>query len=311
MEKHFTLWATLTLFSVVSMSALVAIYDKNTTWTREQRWAGSVAFISFIMGAIACFLHLGMKDIFAGKPLELGWVLVVLALWSAVMPTILEARNNSHFSFALAPGGQVVEANLFFGSWGAFIMAFMLTTSHIKAFFKWDDRKYFFRWCGFALASLVVLWSTAHLWKNECDGSTDTEYCKRTMFGLVLSAISLCAGLILALLPVMMIVQQVMALLFFAAWCVSVGYVTYGVSGPGTPIGSLYFASWICLFMSFLVLAPEILARYEALMNQNETVTEGDNADGTATKMEEGQAVADAKAHDGDNEEEEVAPQSA
>jgi len=75
-EKHFLYWVGLTLFSVISLGSLtnLASMDVHQKKTGQQDWEISVASISLIMSGLACIFYLVMKERFAGKSVEVGWV---------------------------------------------------------------------------------------------------------------------------------------------------------------------------------------------------------------------------------------------
>jgi hypothetical protein len=75
-EKKFQYWAALTVCSLVSLVSLINDFEENShkDWSHEQRWVVSVSIISLVLSAVACFLHLGFKQKFAGTKVELGTV---------------------------------------------------------------------------------------------------------------------------------------------------------------------------------------------------------------------------------------------
>ena len=111
--------------------------------------------------------------------------LVIFCFWCAVFPALLDPNND----FASATD----RPNLFFSSWGAFIIAWVLVVKHYQHFMdKQDDM--IMHWLGFAAASLVAMMAAARLWQDDyiCQKPVHKaeHFCRRSFFTFVFGALS-------------------------------------------------------------------------------------------------------------------------
>jgi hypothetical protein len=223
---------------------------------------------------------------------------IVLALWCAVLPTMLDGEHGLSVD-----GGWILNANLFFSSWGAFIMAMMLGTSHFQKLFGRADDKNLWHWVGFMTAGFIAMASASRIWKDDCESMDDNETCKCTLFAVILGVISGISGLILVLVPIKM-VGQVWSFFLLAAWCFAAGYVTFE-QGPGTMMGTLYFSTWASVFFSLNVAATSV---HEFIGTGTDTTEEVDAAETPETDAAETPEVGktaevNAKGAEGEDEE--------
>jgi hypothetical protein len=311
--NHFEYWAFLTLFSAVALASLMEYlgykYDENDMnhkdWEREERWVVSVAAISLIMSAVGGCLHVSMKE-FVGSSNELGLAVVILALWCAGLPTLMDEEHQ----LAMADQDQyrlVGNVNLFFSSWGALIVCLMVLVRHFELYAKRSDDRHLYKWAGLAVAGLVVLSDTARYFKTEeCGSLDDNATCRRTLFGLVLGAVSFVFGGSSALVRLDGGLSKLSSGFFLIAWCFGIAYLTYG-DGPAVYVSPMYFAIWAAFCFSLSMAAP---AFFELLVGQKETTDVSASQEQAAA---EGDAVAAAsKTKTGEEvEEEEVAAETA
>ena len=119
------------------------------------------------------------------------------------------------------------------------------------------------RWFSLAAASLVVLFASVRIYKNDdvqCGGPTSefdqsdelagTEFCKRTKLGISLGVLTFVSSLAFsfgaALLPFAGLVELALTAVLLVMWVFGVGFITFGGDlSPGTHIGNLYFSTWI------------------------------------------------------------------
>lgn len=307
MEKHFQYWAALALFSLVNLSSLTNLFEMDQKyWSTTQRWVISAASISLIMSVATCFMQIAMKERFTGKSrMEIGWVVVVLAMWCASLPYLMDDERG----FAVAERSRFVQnANIFFSAWGALATSLMLATSHFEIYYNRFDDHYLYEWVGFSATSLVVWCDTARFFTRNCGNDAEfeavDEMCNRAAFGIALGAFSSVAGISIAWLQVKLMFAQMISLIFLLAWAFGVAYLTFD-EGPATAVGSLYFATWLSLIFILFVAAHAVLSMFHELLGftpEEETPAPAEEG-GTVTKDE----VVDTKVGGDDAEEEEVA----
>jgi cytochrome bd-type quinol oxidase subunit 2 len=130
------------------------------------------------------------------------------------------------------------------------------------------------RWCGMAVASLVVLGASVVTFQSascrtgtdeDQDGSNEMheEFCRRTTFAIALGLISM---LMSAAMTYLLLKQQPsgralslraemsIATLQLLLWCFGVSFVTFG-KGPGSTIGNLYLSTWITFILAVVIFA--------------------------------------------------------
>jgi hypothetical protein len=115
-------------------------------------------------------------------------------------------------------------------------------------------------WGGLLACQLVVMGASANIFDKDCANlDTSSVFCKRTKFGIALGAI----GTVLALTVVAMkmltsiapfVVEGALALILCIMNGFGVAFLT-SAQGPGSPIGNLYYFSWLSWFSSFMLLA--------------------------------------------------------
>jgi hypothetical protein len=166
----------------------------------------------------------------------------------------------------------IFNANIFFSSWAAFIVALFLGIRHCQqAVEKYDSM--ITHWTGLFTASFVVMMSASRIWKDEnCVDDSDDDFedlhfekfCNRSLFAVILGVLSGVFGVVICFLR-LKIVDQIGSMLSLVAWCCAAVYVTYSYDvgpyeniGPGKDPGTLYFATWACLIIS-LKMASKLL----------------------------------------------------
>ncbi len=212
--------------------------------------------------------------------------------------------NEKHL--LAAAWGTIWNANIFFSAWGSLVVALILVTRHFELYFEREDDKHLYHWVGFATAGLIIFSDTIRFWKTyDCKDMSEyleeNPICNRTIFGLVLGAVSCVVGLVMALFQIPLVFAQVTAAIMFVAWCCGISYLTFD-EGPAISAGVMYFASWASLLFALAVVAPALLEMVHNLLGRN---TEPSQAvtDTVPAKVE----ATDIKVGSYDVEEEEVA----
>lgn len=299
MKQNFEYWVFLALFSLVNLTSLNNSFVENTAkdWSTEQKWVMSVAAISLILSVMACAFHLTVHEKFCGKAPEGCMVLVVLAMWCAGLPTLMDWK---HHQLAVAAYVGFLNANIFFSAWAALIVAMILATRHFELMLKREDQKHLYHWVGFATAGIIMMSDTARFWRDDCKDVDDDKTCNRTMFGFILGAISFVVGMSMAGLKVPLRLAQYTSMVFVMAWCFGVAYLTFD-EGPGAGVGTIYFASWAALLFGLCIASPALLEMVHNMLDavSPQPVTEGE--------VETKEAVVEGKGAGEDVEEEEVA----
>ena len=115
-------------------------------------------------------------------------------------------------------------------------------------------------WGGFLACQLVVMGASANIFDQDCSNvDTSSSYCKRTKFGISLGAIGTFFALGVVAMKMLttiapFVVEGVLALFLCIMNAFGVAFLT-SAKGPGSPIGNLYYFSWLSWLCSFMLLA--------------------------------------------------------
>lgn len=154
--------------------------------------------------------------------------------------------------------GGIRNANMYFFSWGGFVMSFMALASFAKEMRGTTTPFSLSTIDILSMTSFVQMIAAVRLWQaNECD-SVDynvdfmDEMCNRTSFAISLGAVSaiICCAWILMMMFMseqrsVMYVEAGASLVMLALWCFGVGYITFGgEKAPAVALGNLYFFTW-------------------------------------------------------------------
>ena len=222
-------------------------------------------------------------------------------MWCAGLPTLMDWK---HHDFAVIYYVSTLNANIFFSGWASLIVAMILATKHFEIRFNREDDKHLYHWVGFATAGIIMMADSARYWRDDCKDVEDDKTCNRTMFGYILGALSFIVGMVMAGAKITLRRAQYVSMVFVVAWCFGVAYITYD-EGPGTGVGTIYFASWAALLFALCIASPALLEIVHNALEAAPTppATEGEADVAAATK----EAPAADKAAGEDVEEEEVA----
>lgn len=198
--------------------------------------------------------------------------------------------------------GALMNTNLFFSSWLAFIFAMMLSVNMFPSMMLGDDKikKFTNHWVGFGTASLIVTGNAVMFWRDWCESIDDSATCHRDLFAFVLGAVS---GLFALVFFVMSheFLEQVFSVVFFAAWCFGVAYLTFD-DGPAMHVGTFYFSVWFSFMFSFWMAVHSVMALWDGMMGGDsggDAPTTGGNS-----KAQEETAKHDAEEHDAEEHDE-------
>lgn len=178
----------------------------------------------------------------------------MFVFWCVGLPYINERENM----LSLSPNGVILNVNLFFSSWLAFIMTMMLAVDLFPAKFMGDRVSRFTNhWIGFGTASFIVLSNAVMYWRDNCESTDTSNMCHRDLFAFVLAAISgfFAIGFMAFNHELL---QHVMSIVLTAAWCFGIAYLTFD-DGPATYVGTFYFSVWFTFMFCFWMAVHSIV----------------------------------------------------
>jgi hypothetical protein len=167
-------------------------------------------------------------------------------MWSSAMNTLLDPNQE----LSVSKSRVILDANLFFSSWGAFVIALMLVTQCYKHIFEVSGN-HTLVWVAFATSSFISMSSAGRKWQDEDCGNREfaySDYCQRSSFAVILGLVSGVVGVAMVL-STNRTVMQATSIALLAAWCVGVAKTTYN-DGPGKDVSVLYFSTWTSLSLA-------------------------------------------------------------
>ena len=161
----------------------------------------------------------------------------------------------------------IVNGNLYYFSWAGFVTSILLVVSYLRGVFGVDvygevknRAARLTLWAGFLACQLVVMGASSNILDKDCSSyDSSSSYCRRTKFGISVGAIGtsfcLCVVAMKMLTTVApFVVEGVLALFLCILNGFGVAFLT-SAEGPGSPIGNLYYFSWLSWFCSFMLIA--------------------------------------------------------
>ena len=152
-------------------------------------------------------------------------------------------------------------------AWAGFATGVFILSSFIESMFGINVRQTmkarsssFTYWTALLVTSLIVMGSAADIYDRNCDVPTDEKqqpYCRRSVLAVTVGTIGVLLSLVVVALkismgaaPFLMEVGMVVLLLFL--YIFEIAYVT-DIQGPWSPLGNLYYFSWISFLLTFMV----------------------------------------------------------
>jgi hypothetical protein len=194
-----------------------------------------------------------------------------VGFWTAGLPAIMNPDNNLAVdSYA----GGVSNFNLYFFSWGAFLLSFMVFFDCVSIPFieapMADDQHATERrcsrtsWAGLMATSFVVMVASSRLYQDlDCDMDVPTSNgssiltdldanCDRTKFAVALGTVSATTGLVWLVATIFLLkgplgskVDFGLVWLLLIFWTCGVVFLTFDqTKSPGRNLGNLYFFTW-------------------------------------------------------------------
>lgn len=270
-SPRLTQWVAFLIFSTITMGAASELsrLNRDTEGARgnaNQTWAVTCSIITFILTLLVVMMHLSpISSIYiVGTKIEGVLCVFLFALWVSIVTIVSDSRNG----LAVDDQGTVENANLYYFSWAGFVCSVTLSVSFLKAVFEIDIpgeiRTRSARlnlWSGLLATSIVVSGSSGNIFSSFCRGdqAESAAYCHRTSFGIALGIITAVMALYVVGVKIMttrapFMVEAVFSLLSFLLYIFGVAFITSSF-GPGSPLGNLYYFTWLSFFLSFGLVA--------------------------------------------------------
>jgi len=309
-NRH-TAWWAVSIFGAICVAAHFSTLgdekDAGFAVTRDEKWTGSVMIISMSFGFLACLASTYLTERFVDQWAEGVTSIILLALWAAAMPSIMDPGNFQ----AVSADGSILNANLYFFSWASLVAVVWIFGSFVtvnKYLKRGDDSgtpPSMTKWYMLVAASFVVMTSSNRLYKSgfrECNAGDSSTFCHRVKYALSLGTVGVVLGIVEIILSNMgklsTYPEACLIFVLFALYVAGIAVITFGgdQNGPGAGVGNLYFSTWIG-FVLTMFLYSESWAAVKAKM-RGDNVEEAAEAKAEEGEAEEGEASDDKKVED-------------
>lgn len=230
---------------------------------QNERWSIICASCTFAFCAIVILMHFNaVTSLFiVGTKIEGLLCLLLAAFWSGLVAVVADARHG----LAVDEKGAVTNGNLYYFSWAGLVCAVTLLTSYLRSAFQIDvageiktRSARLSIWSAHLAAAIVVMGSSTNIYQSDCiNAFVGDEYCRRTKLAIGLGA----AGTTFALLVVGMkiatskapfLMEAFLGFILMVCFAFGTAYIT-AEQGPGSPLGNLYYFTWISFLSAFLL----------------------------------------------------------
>lgn len=287
-------WGTLAICSAVAFnSALDAARnygtithksssDYNTfsvpsSITPSQYWTIIAPSIVMALATIIFLLCLFPRTYLYVYSVKIGGVtsLLTFLLWF----TVIINNQHSHSSLAVNEHGEILTANLYYFTWASIFTCGINTSTYFKRAFQHaqhiEESYMLVLWFAIIKVCFVVLSSSLHVYINIHSVCTSYNFysstCYRTVFAIIAGVLGEVVAFIAAVFRIFeikhwIIVEASSAIFLAILYSFGAAYIT-GMSGPGQSVGDLYYATWLCFFIS-LTIAREQLGNMMTIWNE-------------------------------------------
>lgn len=285
-SPRFILWLCFFAFATITMGSAVSVKNSQSQATANARWAVFCSAFSFTVTGIVTVMHLSpmLSDFIIGTKLEGIITIVLAAFWAATVSVVANAETG--LAVDSESGMTIVNGNLYYFSWAGFVTSILLVVSYLRGVFGVDvygevknRAARLTLWAGFLACQLVVMGASANILDKDCSSyDSNNTYCRRTKFGISVGAIGTSFCLVVVAMKMLtsvapMVVEGALALFLCVMNGFGVAFLT-SAEGPGSPIGNLYYFSWLSWLCSFMLIASVYEDIYGVASPDNEEIDE-------------------------------------
>jgi hypothetical protein len=245
-----TAWFGLLAASVIVLTSSIRFVIE----TRSALWILVVSIISIVFSILAIIGHNFLKHKFVGKVWGEGILSYLLFLcWIGGLAVCMSPTRA--LAVARTQFGQnvVINANLYFSSWFAFICIFYVVASWTMTYWKKAAEVIsaitgrLAKWWCILIVSIIVLVSSAQFHvSQDChnEGSTDlgNQACKSNKYAITLGACGSVLTIVVIVLAhfgkIRFLVESISTVVMFLFYTAGIAIITYN-NGPGVTIGNL------------------------------------------------------------------------
>ncbi|GFH60424.1 hypothetical protein CTEN210_16900 [Chaetoceros tenuissimus] len=260
-------WVASLVFSIITLASLVnVVRDKNFEPENiaAERWSLISASIKVVLNivVVAMNIHSAGSYLIVGTRLEGVVTFLLTILWIVTVAIVTDSRHG----IAVDEFGAVDNGNLYYAAWAGFILSVTLMVSYLQFVFGVDlaneirsRSARLMLWSTFLATSLVVMGSSANYYDTTCGGDDQVGKCKRAVFGIVLGALTTLGSV--AIVGMKIATSKAPFLLEAGGSFIMCLLYLFGVlvittpKGPGAALGNLYYSTWACFLLSFMIMS--------------------------------------------------------
>lgn len=276
---RFKLWAFGLCFTVIQLIAIaqldtvnVDVYDGDDEDIHDTKikkgWGIALTIISLIgiSSILACYSHPTYHTTIINNNVKVeGITTAGVLILSTVLVAIVSSPNNG---LAVDADGAVDIGNLYYFSWAAFINAILVLANYVETTFGINFRQTmrsnsssFTYWAALLLTSLIVMGTSSEIYGRNCASVADVNkqepYCGRGVLAITVGTVGVIFSLIIVAMKITLgaapfLFEVGMGGMMFLFYVIEIIYVT-DIQGPGSPLGNLYYFSWISFMLTFMV----------------------------------------------------------
>jgi len=259
------LWIACLLCIIVILISSIEDRGIDTFTSRQKQNKTSILVLSITsfvvaLGVVLVHLHPFSASLLVGQKAEGIIILFLLAFCSAIVAASSSATNGT----STDSDGSVVFGNLYYFSWIGLMVDVVLMSSFLQNVYELDisnamkTRSHRLpMWSLFIMSSIVVIGSSSEVHQDKCTSDKKQPFCNRTTLCVIIATLNTLAGFVTVGLKVRssgmpFLTEAGACCVLFILNAFGVAYTTSS-QGPGSALGNIYFFSWTCFVLAFLL----------------------------------------------------------
>lgn len=260
-----TFYAAFMLILAIAIGQVETDAEENVddaTAKTDKAWGLALSIISLliIIFTLGSHIYQPLRPIIIDKKPE-GGIILLLTIFSTILVAIVSGPDRG---LAVDKDGAVFIGNMYYFAWAGFINSIFILSSFIEAVYGFNVRQTmrarsssFTYWSALLVSSMIVMATSSDIYNRNCDVPVEDKaqpFCSRTVLAVSVGTI----GVIFALAIVAMkmslgaapfLIEIGLNLMLFILYVLEIAYVT-DIQGPGSPLGNLYYFSWISFLLT-------------------------------------------------------------
>lgn len=229
----------------------------------DKGWSIALSVLNIILLIAVLASHIASSPfrIFIGTKIE-GIFIMFMVIFSTILVSTITSPDRG---LAVDTDGAVYSGNMYYFGWAGFINGIVIASSYVESAYGINVRNSirsssnsFSYWTALLFTSMIVMGTSSDIYSRNCEVADKPQpYCQRTVLaisigtiGVVFSLIIVATKLVCGSAPFLLEAGSVCFL--FGVYVLELAYVT-DPQGPGSPLGNLYYFSWISFLLTFMV----------------------------------------------------------